>query len=160
MSVIAPPTIARETLRQEVLAQMERLMAQHWRQSPAQRFTRHDLSIAQMHLLLVLQERGQATVGQLAETLAISAPSVSAALDRLEEHGLATRRRDREDRRVVHALLSAKGRAAAEQACGFRRQKVRELLEHFQPQELEALMVVLAAIGRVHQVRPSPQSRG
>ncbi len=102
-----------------------------------------------MHLLMVLQERGPETVGRLAEMLDISPPSVSAALDRLEEHGLAVRRRDREDRRVVHAALSSRGRAAAEEACGFRRQKARHLVSQLDTHELEALLTVLQAVQRV-----------
>ncbi|MGH7692685.1 MAG: MarR family winged helix-turn-helix transcriptional regulator [Candidatus Dormibacteria bacterium] len=138
----------RELLKERALAALEELMAHHWRQSPGGRFARRDLSVGQMHLLLVLQELGPATVGQLAEALGISPPSVSSALDRLEEHGLAARRRDREDRRMVHAVLSNRGREAAEEACGFRRRKVRQLVEQFQVPELEALLTVLQAVQR------------
>jgi DNA-binding MarR family transcriptional regulator len=142
------PAATRETLLPRAVETLEELVAQHWRQGPGGRWARRDLSIAQMHLMMVLREHGPATVGQLAETLGISPPSVSSALDRLEEHGLAVRRRDLEDRRVVHAALSSRGRAAAEEACGFRRQKVRHLLEKFDARELEALLTVLKAVQR------------
>jgi DNA-binding MarR family transcriptional regulator len=79
----------------------------------------------------------------------VNPPSVSAVLDRLEEHGLAVRRRDQDDRRVVHAALSSRGRAAAEEACGFRRQKARQLVGQLDTHELEALMTVLQAVQRV-----------
>ncbi|HUY57597.1 MAG TPA: MarR family winged helix-turn-helix transcriptional regulator [Candidatus Micrarchaeaceae archaeon] len=123
-------------------------MAHSWRHSPAGRWARRDLSAAQMHLMMVLQELGPATVGRLAEALEISPPSVSSVLDRLEEHGLAVRRRDREDRRVVHAALSSQGRAVAEEACGFRRQKVCQLVGQFDTSELQALLLVLGAVQR------------
>lgn len=138
----------RERLQAQALATLDELIAQHWRQGPGGRWARRDLSVAQMHLLMVLQELGPATVGRLAEALEISPPSVSSALDRLEEHGLAVRRRDREDRRVVHAALSSRGRAAAEDACGFRRQKVLHLVQQFDAPELEALLTVLQAVQR------------
>lgn len=147
-TIARDPVTVRESLLPLAVETLEELVAQHWRQGPGARWARRDLSIAQMHLMMVLQEHGPATVGQLAETLGISPPSVSSALDRLEEHGLAVRRRDREDRRVVHAALSSRGRAAAEEACGFRRQKVRHLLEKFDATELEALLTVLEAVQR------------
>ncbi|HUY10066.1 MAG TPA: MarR family winged helix-turn-helix transcriptional regulator [Candidatus Dormibacteraeota bacterium] len=149
----AEPAASREQLQAEALCALEELMAHHWRQSPGGRWARRDLSVAQMHLLMVLQELGPATVGRLAEALEISPPSVSSALDRLEEHGLAVRRRDQDDRRVVHAALSGRGRAAAEEACGFRRQKVRHLVGQFNAGEMEALMTVLRAVQR--GIRPS-----
>lgn len=139
---------SREGLLEQAQVNLEELIAHQWRQGPGARWARRDLSIAQMHLLMVLQEHGPATVGRLAETLGISPPSVSSALDRLEEHGLAVRRRDREDRRVVHATLSSRGRSAAEEACGFRRQKVRQLLSQFDESELKALLMVLGAVQR------------
>lgn len=140
---------AKEQLQAQALELLEELLTHHWRQGPGGRWARRDLSVAQMHLLMVLQERGPETVGRLAEMLDISPPSVSAALDRLEEHGLAVRRRDREDRRVVHAALSSRGRAAAEEACGFRRQKARHLVSQLDTHELEALLTVLQAVQRV-----------
>ena len=73
---------------------------------------------------------------------------MSSAPDRPEEHGLAVRSRDNEDRRVVDAALSSRGRAAAEEACGFRRQKVRHLVEHFKANEVEALLTVIKAVQR------------
>jgi DNA-binding MarR family transcriptional regulator len=147
-AIARDPVTARESLVPQVVNTLDELVGRHWRQGPGARWARRDLSIAQMHLMMVLQEHGPATVGQLAEKLGISPPSVSSALDRLEEHGLAVRRRDRDDRRVVHAALSSRGRAAAEEACGFRRQKVRHLLEKFDANELEALLTVLKAVQR------------
>lgn len=144
----AVPVTSREVLLEQALGNLEELMAHEWRQGPGARWARRDLSIAQMHLMMVLRENGPATVSRLAEDLGISPPSVSSALDRLEEHGLAVRRRDSEDRRVVHANLSSRGRAAAEEACGFRRQKVRHLVGHFDERELQALLTVLAAVRR------------
>jgi DNA-binding MarR family transcriptional regulator len=147
-------------LQEQALTSLEDLLAHHWRQGPGARWARRDLSVAQMHLLMVLQEHGPATVGRLAEELEISPPSASSALDRLEEHGLAVRRRDRDDRRVVHAALSSRGRAAAEEACGFRRRKVRHLVEHFNNDELEALLTVIRAVQREVSGRSRPAPEG
>jgi DNA-binding MarR family transcriptional regulator len=144
----AEEAAARRELLERAVDSLDELATQHWRHGPGARWARHDLSIAQMHMLLVLHESGPATVSGLAEAIGISLPSASSALDRLEEHALVLRQRDREDRRVVRVLLSAKGREVALEACGFRRQKARQLLRQFESRELEALLTVLAAAQR------------
>ncbi|MGC1185309.1 MAG: hypothetical protein WBA31_09195, partial [Candidatus Dormiibacterota bacterium] len=56
------------------------------------------------------------------------------------------------------AALSSRGRAAAEEACGFRRQKVRHLVEHFTVNEVEALLTVVRAVQR--EISAAPRSGG
>jgi DNA-binding MarR family transcriptional regulator len=145
---------ARRELLDKAIESLDELATQHWKQGPGARWAHHDLSIAQMHLLLVLHERGPATVSQLAEAIGISVPSASSALDREEEAGLVQRRRDRQDRRLVHVTLSARGRELAEQASGFKRQQARQLLGLFERRELEALLTVLAAAQRCFSDQP------
>jgi DNA-binding MarR family transcriptional regulator len=101
-----------------------------------------------MHVLMLLHERGALTVGQLAETLGVSMPSVSSQLDRLEEHQLVERRRDESDRRLVHIVLTDAGARDAEAAAGFRRELAEQLLAGFDQDELRALLTVLAAVER------------
>ncbi|MDA8332569.1 MAG: MarR family winged helix-turn-helix transcriptional regulator [Candidatus Dormibacteraeota bacterium] len=130
------------------LAALGRVLAQHWRQGPGSCFARKDLSFGQMHVLMLLHERGALTVGQLAETLGVSMPSVSSQLDRLEEHQLVERRRDESDRRLVHIVLTDAGARDAEAAAGFRRELAEQLLAGFDQDELRALLTVLAAVER------------
>ncbi|MGH7610695.1 MAG: MarR family winged helix-turn-helix transcriptional regulator [Candidatus Dormibacteria bacterium] len=148
MASTQAPGPTRERLLDQAQGALDDLISQHWRQGPGSFFARHDLTGHQVHLLMLLQERGPATAGQLAETLGISPPSISSALDRLEEHGLAVRERDLRDRRVVHAVLSRRGRSVAEEACGFKRQRMRWLLSQFDEGELRALLTVLEAVRR------------
>jgi DNA-binding MarR family transcriptional regulator len=143
-----PGAATRQELLNQALEALDDLATENWRHGPGARWARHDLSIAQMHMLMVLHEGGPATVSQMAEAIGISLPSASSALDRLQDHGLVVRQRDLQDRRVVHVILSARGRETAEQACGFKRHKVCQLLHQFERQELEALLTVLAATRR------------
>jgi len=138
----------REHLIAEALATLDRLSAQHWRQGPGARFSKKDLSPGQMHVLMLLHEVGPLTVGQLAEMLRVSMPSVSSVLDRLEEHGLVARQRDDGDRRMVHIMLTDRGAEDAAEAAGFRRAAAQQVLARFQEDELEALLKVLAATER------------
>jgi DNA-binding MarR family transcriptional regulator len=155
VTIKAPPETSpseqlrrRNRLIEEALAALDRMSAQHWRQGPGARFSKKDLSLGQMHVLMLLHEVGPLTVGQLAEMLRVSNPSVSSVLDRLEEHGLVARRRDADDRRLVHVLLTPQGAEDAAEAAGFRRAAAQQVLSRFEQDELEALLKVLTATER------------
>lgn len=142
-------TDARQRLLEAALDQLDRLAEGHWRPGAIAQLERKGCSPAQLHFLMVLREMGPQTVGQLAETLRVSLPSASLMVDRLEEHSLAERRRDDQDRRLVHVALTRKGREAAQDATGFRRAKAMKVLSQFSQEELEAMLTVLAAAERV-----------
>jgi DNA-binding MarR family transcriptional regulator len=72
------------------------------------------LSMTQCKALLELGGLGEASearqVGDLAETLGVSVPSMSRAVDALVKARLATRVEDSEDRRVRRVAITAKGK--------------------------------------------------
>jgi DNA-binding MarR family transcriptional regulator len=72
------------------------------------------LSMTQCKALLELGGLGEASearqVGDLAETLGVSVPSMSRAVDALVRARLATRVEDSEDRRVRRIAITAKGK--------------------------------------------------
>lgn len=147
----------RAHLLSSALSALDRVTAQHWRQGPGASFARKDLSFGQMHVLMLLHQSGPLTVGQLAEILAVSMPSVSSMLDRLEEHSLVERRRDESDRRLVHVQLTDRGRAGAEEAAGFRRGAIERVLQQFSNSELEALLTVVEAVERTISCLDRPE---
>jgi DNA-binding MarR family transcriptional regulator len=69
----------------------------------------------QYQMLLAIRgfEAGElATIGTLAERLAIKHHSAVELIDRLEKRGYVKRLRDKEDRRQVHVMLLARGEKA------------------------------------------------
>jgi len=75
------------------------------------------LSMTQCKALLELGGKGgddPRQVGDLAETLGVSVPSMSRAVDALVRTRLATRVEDPEDRRVRRVAITAKGKKLAE----------------------------------------------
>lgn len=69
----------------------------------------------QYQMLLAIRglENGElATIGKLAEKLAIKHHSAVELIDRLEKHGYVKRLRDKGDRRQVHVLLLPRGEKA------------------------------------------------
>jgi DNA-binding MarR family transcriptional regulator len=72
-----------------------------------------DLSAPQVHTLLALGHEGALAMGDLARRVAVTVKTVTGLVDRLERDGLAARRRDEVDRRVIHVALTARGEALA-----------------------------------------------
>jgi DNA-binding MarR family transcriptional regulator len=70
------------------------------------------LTPTQLEILALLQRRfrGGAGLGELAEALAVTAATASAAVDALVRKGLVSKRRDRTDARAVELHLTPKGR--------------------------------------------------
>lgn len=69
------------------------------------------LTYSQYSVMLVLWERGMATVGELGETLGLDSGTLSPMLKRLETSGLVEKRRAAGDERVVEVLLTEHGEA-------------------------------------------------
>lgn len=71
--------------------------------------THGDLSLAQLNLIVAVRGRGEVTLTELAEILAVSPPSVSVMVERLVEKGMLVRERATGDRRkvVIHVSPDA-----------------------------------------------------
>jgi len=80
------------------------------------------LTYPQYLVLLILWEQGSSPVGEIAERLCLASHAVSPIVDRLEEAGLVSRRRDDADGRVVHVELTDDGAALEPAAAAIQEQ--------------------------------------
>lgn len=64
------------------------------------------LTAPQILLLQTLRDKGQITIGELAQELSLSQATVTTILDRLEKRNLVYRQRSETDKRKVHAHLT------------------------------------------------------
>src|SRR6201999_1405317 len=87
-----------------------------------------DITIAQYRTLVVLASRGPQKLADLAEQLAVTAPTAGRMADRLVRRGLVTRHRAQADRRVVRISLTQAGRCVVDEATSQRRVYVAEIL--------------------------------
>lgn len=74
------------------------------------------LTLPQIMLLRSIRAQGDVTVKKLARDIALSQPTVTTILDRLEERGLVERIRSTHDRRIVNARLTEPGRQMLEKS--------------------------------------------
>jgi len=67
------------------------------------------LTAPQILLLQTIRDKGQVTIGELANEISLSQATVTTILDRLEKRTLIYRERSAQDKRKVHAHLTDKG---------------------------------------------------
>ena len=79
-------------------------------------FAAHGLTEPQWRVLRVVWDDRSASQAALARRTLISPPSLVSVLDRLEAKGLIARVRSATDRRMVHIVATAEGRALHEAA--------------------------------------------
>src|SRR5262249_35939959 len=82
------------------------------------RFSSQELSGPRMRLLSALAEQQPVRMGDLAARLGLSARTITALVDALEQEGLLARRPDPTDRRAILIELTASGGAYTAQVSG------------------------------------------
>ncbi len=65
-----------------------------------------ELSVNQMHALMLIQKRGKVSISELAVLMGVSAPSASAMVDRMVEKGALTREPSTRDRRRMDVRIA------------------------------------------------------
>ena len=107
------------------------------------------LTTPQILLLQTIRDKGEITIGEIANEMSLSQATVTSILDRLEKRELAYRERSKEDKRKVHAYLT-------EQAAETLKEAPIPLQEHFARQfgdlqEWEQTMII-SSLQRVAQM--------
>jgi DNA-binding MarR family transcriptional regulator len=86
------------------------------------------ISPAQMLLLIWIARCPGCRMGELAEGLGLTPPTVSVSVRRLERAGLLSREADTEDQRAIRLHLTERGQASHDRIMVFRRHKMQQLL--------------------------------
>ena len=118
---------------------------------------RDGVSAAQMGVLMRLRYLGDLSITGLAEILGLGLPNVTGLVDRLEERGLVERRRDPDDRRVVHVHLTDLGRGIPEGMECLQRDVLGRVLQAMDRETLERCLAVLDEVEAA--AAPAPAAR-
>lgn len=113
----------------------------------------YGLTGSQLLVLKMLEPVGQLSLSDLSARIRAKNSTVTGIIDRMERDGIVQRRRSDEDRRVVHIVLTAKGKKLAGSAKTDPMQLFRALLEDLSPRDaadLERIMKKLS--GRVRGI--------
>jgi DNA-binding MarR family transcriptional regulator len=142
-------SVNRAALTESALERVDRLHSRRRKAFCVSHVLFREVSLLQLHVLSMLEERDEMTVSQLAAVLNVSTPSASAVVDRLEENRLVERTRDLADRRVVRVSPTDRGRAAVGELVGMRRAETTRLLTAMTDDELGHMVAALNALERV-----------
>lgn len=96
-------------------------------------------------------ERGQLTMGALAEQVTLTTGGVTRLVDRMEAAGLVERLPCRTDRRVSYAGITEAGRAKLEKAAAAHATNLRAVFEGFSAEEMATLDTLLDRLRAGHQ---------
>ena len=124
----------------ELMPEMHLLMMRRTRHAVA----RGDLSLPQFWALYHLHKQAPCPVHSLAEHLNLSFSTASELIDRLVNAKYIARERSREDRRVVHLKLTAKGRRTVEKIFDEQRESIKEIFRPFNAEERETYTRLMA----------------
>jgi MarR family 2-MHQ and catechol resistance regulon transcriptional repressor len=108
----------------------------------------YDLTAPQFGVLEALYHVGPLSLGELAEKLLVTGGNVTYVMDRLEAQDLVARERSGDDRRVVRAHLTTKGRATIEAVFPGHVQFIRNLVNGLEPKDQEDLRGLLKKLGK------------
>jgi DNA-binding MarR family transcriptional regulator len=106
------------------------------------------LHLGQNYVLAVLWERDGRTPGEVAALLNVTTPTVVKMTTRMSAAGLLTRRRDREDHRLVRLWLTDAGRALRKPVEAERRAIDRKVTRDLTGAEREH---VISALTKIHR---------
>src|ERR1017187_323083 len=120
-----------------------------------------ELSFTQIKALCAMDVDGEdRSVKALAESMKVSLPAMSRAIDGLFERGLVDRQEDPVDRRMKRLRLTESGRAITSSLNETRLATMQEFLTSLSDEEAqaltEALDLILANRGEIADLRPQP----
>ena len=141
------PHSSRAVVIDEVIAGYEVLM-HSLADSHAPEFLEIAITMPQAKLLYLVALSGELHMSTLVQRLGVSLSTVSGLVDKVVDHGLATRREDPADRRQVLVGLTHEGAAFIDRFRELNSRQMRELLEALEDDELSQVRDALGHLAR------------
>ncbi|MEM9611993.1 MAG: MarR family transcriptional regulator [Actinomycetota bacterium] len=107
------------------------------------------LTPSQASALAVIDHHGPIRLGDLARIEAVSPPTITKIVAKLEGQGLVSREGDPDDRRIVQVTITAEGHTRMAETRERRNQWLAEQLAHLGPDDASLLHKALAPLERL-----------
>ena len=101
------------------------------------------INIPQYHILDYLNDKGKATMHELADYLFVTPPAVTGLVDKLVKMNLVKRNFLPSDRRIINILLTAKGKEVILKVKNQSRGLFMAILKGFSPKERKNFLEVI-----------------
>ncbi len=108
----------------------------------------HGLSVSQCYVLDALTEQGDLTMQRLAERMHLAISTMTRVVAQLVRQGYARRRRDPEDRRVVHVAITPRGKEVMATITRSLVESQKAILRTLPEGQWEGAIAVVEALGR------------
>jgi DNA-binding MarR family transcriptional regulator len=112
----------------------------------SERVLRRGLSMAQLHILYMLQRHGRMPMSRLAEVLNVSLSNATGLIDRIEERGYVERTRVPEDRRIVLIRVTEAGEQMLGEIDALSDELLRSVLGHLDRSKLAGVRQAFASM--------------
>ena len=99
------------------------------------RMQKHGLTMTEFSVLMVLWHGGPTPLGELSERILLTGASTTYTVKKLEKRGLIARKSVSEDKRVVMAIITEKGRTLAKKIAPLHAAELSEAMHHLSTEE-------------------------
>jgi len=110
----------------------------------SERLVRLGISMAQLHVMHLLDGHGELPMSHLAEMLDVSLSAATGLVDRVEERGFVERIRVPNDRRIVMVRITVAGRQMLDDVEILREGIIRRVLDELDEAQLSAVAAAMA----------------
>ena len=108
-----------------------------------------NLTTAQIKLLTCFSDKDTHSMTELSISLAVSMPTITAMVDRLETAGMVKRERNSVDRRVVQVRLTAAGKRELKKLTHIRRDEMEKILMNLSAKEMNTFLGSIELVARL-----------
>ena len=126
----------------------------------AQAWLTVDLTMPQLKALMCVAQSSGATSGQVARGLGVSLSTVTGIVDRLSEHGFATRREDPDDRRITRVLPTPAGQELVARLLRYRDERLTSLLASLDAEQLSVVERAFGSLATAAACLDTPPEQG
>jgi DNA-binding MarR family transcriptional regulator len=141
-----------EHRKQEMIQEMQGLierLAFKFKQRMNHPQTDYQLAGGQIFVIMMLNKMGSCNASDIANRLGVTSGAVTGLTDKLVNLGVMNRIRSEEDRRVVHFSLTEKGMELSKQIFQDRLQRMMNVLNKLEDEDLEKMMDVFTKLDAV-----------
>ena len=110
----------------------------------SERLVRQGISMAQLHVMNLLERHGEMPMSRLAEMIDVSDSNATGLIDRVEERGFVERIRVAADRRMVMVRLTPAGTHVLDEIEALREEILRRVLDQLDPKQLAGVATAMA----------------
>ena len=108
-----------------------------------------NLTTAQIKLLTCFSDKDTHSMTELSISLAVSMPTITAMVDRLETANMVKRERNSVDRRVVQVRLTGAGKRELKKLSIIRREEMEKILMNLSKKEMDTFLGSIELVARL-----------